>query len=68
MGDHSGSQKPTKKVVAATGGSLAGSTAGLLAVVSDMPQWAQVLVVLFGPPLATLVSGYAARQAAPVTE
>ena len=62
MGEHSGSKKPQKKVVAATLGSTAGSSVALLALIQDMPQWAQVLIILFGPPLATFASGYAARQ------
>lgn len=65
MGEHRMSKKPEPKVVAATGGSVAGSSVALLALTEGMPQWAKVLIILFGPPLATFLGGYAARQTGP---
>ncbi len=64
MGEHSADRKPEVKVVAATGGSVIGSGAAIAAVVADLPQWAQVLVIVFGPPVAAFVSGYLARHTA----
>lgn len=65
MGEHEASKKPQTKVVAATGGSVAGSSVALLALMDGMPEWVKVLVILFGPPIAAFVSGYVARQAPP---
>jgi hypothetical protein len=62
MGDHSTSKKPVPKVLAATGGSVVGSSAALITLVSDAPEWVQVLVIIFGPPVLGFLSGYAARK------
>lgn len=62
MGDHGTSKKPVPKVLAATGGSIVGSSAALITLASEAPQWVQALVIIFGPPVLGFLSGYSARR------
>lgn len=63
MGEHSVSdKKPEAKVLAATGGSVIGSSAAIIALAGDAPQWLQVVITILGPPVIAFLSGYAARH------
>lgn len=50
------------KVVAATGGSIAGSSVALMSLMDGLPEWGKIAVILLGPPVMAFVSGYLAKH------